>query len=139
MSVNNPPLPVLGHFCHKGPSHCPLPAVSLGLEITKFPYALEYQSLSVLHSFIKQVTEARKQNDIPGGNPMLANTYKLMANSFYRGSVINKDKHSQVVLSDNQMTVWPSQQDLIRVQLCTEEWDQAMRPVWFVKLDGFNK
>ena len=40
--------------------------------------------------------EERKRGDLPGGNPLQADLYKLVVNSTYGGLIQNKDKHGQI-------------------------------------------
>ena len=75
--------------------------IHMGYKITRVYRAWEYQSKAVLRPFVERVVAERKKGDLQGGNAMLANTYKLVGNSFYGGSLMCKDKHSQIQYSDS--------------------------------------
>ena len=79
--------------------------ISVGYKITKVYQAWEFRAAKCLKPFIDQVVYERRKGDVPGGNPLQANTYKLIGNSFYGGSVMNKDGHSDISYCSNLFEV----------------------------------
>ena len=79
--------------------------ISVGYKITKVYQAWEFRAAKCLKPFIDQVVYERRKGDIPGGNPLQANTYKLIGNSFYGGSVMNKDRHTDIAYYSNMFEV----------------------------------
>ena len=65
----------------------------------------EFQQKPVLHKFIDNVVEMRKAGDRDSGNKLLANMYKLLANSLYGGTIMNKDTHSTVNFTFDEWAV----------------------------------
>ena len=78
---------------------------SLGYKITRVYQVWEFRSGRCLKHFIDEVVHERRKGDMPNGNPLQANTYKLIGNSFYGGSVMNKDDHSDVCYCQNRYEV----------------------------------
>ena len=77
--------------------------IGVGMKVTEVYCVYEYACKKVLRSFVDKAVEARKRGDLPGGNPLDANTYKLLINSFYGGSIMNKDKHSETIFTGDKM------------------------------------
>ena len=79
--------------------------LSLGFKVTKVYQAWEFRAAKCLKPFIDKVVYERRKGDMLGGNPLQANTYKLLGNSFYGGSVMNKDHHSDICYCNNRFEV----------------------------------
>ena len=70
--------------------------LSLGYVIKKVYGVWEFNAKKCLKPFIDNIVKERQKADLPGGNEIQGQTYKLVGNSFYGGSVMNKDKHTSV-------------------------------------------
>lgn len=71
--------------------------LSLGYRILKVYKALEYTPLKCLKGFVDQVVALRREGDTGNGDPLLTEVAKLVLNSFYGSSLLNKDKHGETI------------------------------------------
>jgi hypothetical protein len=67
-----------------------------GLEVTKIHQVVEYIPLKCFEDFVKQVTEARREGDQDPSQSVKSDTMKLLGNSGYGSSIMNKEKHKKV-------------------------------------------
>ena len=79
--------------------------ITVGFKITKVYQVWEFRAKKCLKPFVDKVVLERRKGDMPGGDPLQANMFKLVGNSFYGGSVMNKDKHSNISYSDNKYEI----------------------------------
>lgn len=70
--------------------------LSKGYSVTKVYRLVEYKAQKCFGSFISKVVKLRRQGDSGQGDPLLTEVAKLVANSFYGSSLLNKDKHGKV-------------------------------------------
>ena len=78
---------------------------SIGIKITRVWRVWEFKKAHCFKPFVDQAVEERKKGDLPNGNSLLSEVYKLVVNSSYGGMIQNKDKHSQISFYTNDWDV----------------------------------
>ena len=68
-----------------------------GLEIKEIYELVEYCPRAVFKDFGESVSNARREGDADPNKKILADTSKLIGNSCYGKTIVNKDKHREVV------------------------------------------
>ena len=76
-----------------------------GLVVTKIYQVIQYNAQPTFASFAQSVTEARRQGDSDLSKQLLANTAKLVGNSFYGKTITDKTKHKNIVYTDDEKKV----------------------------------
>ena len=73
-----------------------------GLEVKKVYHFILYVPKRCFETFVNKITEKRQATDASGANTQIvANTMKLLGNSFYGKTLTNKRKHMKVSYVDN--------------------------------------
>jgi hypothetical protein len=67
-----------------------------GLAVTKIYQAVEYSPLKCFKSFVEDVAKARRDGDKDQSMSIIADTMKLIGNSAYGSSIMNKEKHTKI-------------------------------------------
>jgi hypothetical protein len=67
-----------------------------GLEVTKVYQVVEFTPSKCFENFVEQVTEARRRGDIDPTQSVFRDTMKLLGNSAFGSSIMNKEKHQKV-------------------------------------------
>jgi hypothetical protein len=73
-----------------------------GLIVTKIYQVVEYNPIRCFTSFVSQVTEARRDGDVDKSKLILADTMKLLGNSAFGSSIMNKEKHLNIQYAYNK-------------------------------------
>ena len=68
-----------------------------GLVITEIYQLVEYHPRALFRDFGESVSQARREGDADPNKKILADTSKLIGNSCYGKTIVNKDKHREVV------------------------------------------
>ena len=68
-----------------------------GLVITEIYELVEYRPRAVFKDFGESVSNARREGDADPSKKILADTSKLIGNSCYGKTIVNKDRHREVV------------------------------------------
>ena len=68
-----------------------------GLVITEIYELIEYHPRALFKEFGESVSQARREGDTDPNKKILADTSKLIGNSCYGKTIVNKDKHRDVV------------------------------------------
>ena len=76
-----------------------------GYKISKVYKALECMPVKCLKPFVDKVVELRRQGDSGEGDPLLTDIAKLVLNSFYGSSLLNKDKYGKTLFMRNAFDV----------------------------------
>ena len=66
-----------------------------GLKVTNVYQVIEYSRMACFKSFVKQVTEARREGDNQPSLSVMALLMKLIGNAAFGGTIMNKQKHKQ--------------------------------------------
>jgi hypothetical protein len=67
-----------------------------GLKVTKIYQVIEYNNPSfAFRSFVKSVTESRRQGDVDPSKSILADSMKLVGNAAFGSMIMNKAKHKK--------------------------------------------
>ena len=67
-----------------------------GMEVTKIYQVIEYNRMKCFQKFVKEVTEARRAGDEDKDLSIIADLNKLIGNSAYGSTIMNKLTHSDV-------------------------------------------
>ena len=67
-----------------------------GLVVTKVYQTFQYQPRKCYEVFGNSVSDARREGDVDSSKALLADTSKLVGNSFYGKTITNKEKHRNV-------------------------------------------
>jgi len=78
---------------------------SVGIKIIKVWKVWEFNSAPCFREFVDKAVQERKKGDLPDGNPLQADLYKLVVNAAYGGLIQNKDKHAELSFFTNQWDV----------------------------------
>lgn len=70
--------------------------ISHGLEVTKIYQTVEYDRQKCFKSFVRDVSDARRQGDVDPSKTILADTRKLEGNSAYGSTIMNQEKFQDV-------------------------------------------
>lgn len=70
--------------------------ISHGLEVTKIYQTVEYDRQKCFKSFVRDVSDARRQGDVDPSNTILADTRILEGNSAYGSTIMNQKKFQDV-------------------------------------------
>jgi hypothetical protein len=107
--------------------------LALGYTLRKVHMAVEYFPMKCFEAFVNKVVALRRQGDSGEGDPLLTEVAKLVANSFYGSSLLNKDKHGKVYFVNqwfhvckaiNQRTFMHADQqgeDLFQITACSRK------------------
>ena len=76
-----------------------------GLVVDKVYKVIEFERAPILKSFGDSVTEARRGGDTDSSQKLLANTAKLIGNSLYGKTIVDKTKHRKVGYSTDEAKV----------------------------------
>ena len=76
-----------------------------GLVVTKIYQVIQYNAQPTFAAFAQSVTEARRRGDVDPSKQLLANTAKLVSNSFYGKTITDKTKHKNIMYTDNEKKV----------------------------------
>ena len=76
-----------------------------GLVVDKVYKVIEFERAPILKSFGDSVTEARRGGDTDSSQKLLANTAKLIGNSLYGKTIVDKTKHKKVGYSTDEAKV----------------------------------
>ena len=68
-----------------------------GLVVSKVYQTFQYNPRKCYEAFGTSVSDARREGDIDSSKALLADTSKLVGNSFYGKTITNKEKHRNVV------------------------------------------
>ena len=82
-----------------------------GLEVTKIYQVAQYQKMRCFKNFVKQITDARRAGDADKDLSIIADLNKLIGNSAYGSTIMNKLKHSKVryIQGENQACLLANQ------------------------------
>ena len=67
-----------------------------GLRVTKVHQVVEYIPSKCFEEFVQQVTDARREGDHDPSQSVKRDTMKLLGNSAYGSSIMNKEKHKKI-------------------------------------------
>lgn len=70
--------------------------INHGLEITKIYQTVEYTPQRCFKSFVRDVSDARRQGDVDPSKAILADTRKLEGNSAYGSTIMNQENFQEV-------------------------------------------
>ncbi|XP_052693820.1 uncharacterized protein LOC128172088 [Crassostrea angulata] len=70
--------------------------INHGLEITKIYQTVEYTPQTCFKSFVRDVSDARRQGDVDPSKAILADTRKLEGNSAYGSTIMNQENFQEV-------------------------------------------
>lgn len=70
--------------------------ISHGLEVTKIYQTAEYDRQKFFKSFVRDVSDARRQGDVDPSKTILADTRILEGNSAYGSTIMNQEKFQDV-------------------------------------------
>ena len=72
-----------------------------GLEVKKIHQVLEFTPKACFRGFGEAVSEARRQGDVDATKAVLGDTMKLLGNSAYGKTLMNKEKHLDISICDS--------------------------------------
>ena len=78
--------------------------VDHGLEVTKVHQVVEYIPSKCFEEFVQQVTQARRKGDEDSTQSIRADTMKLLGNSAYGSSIMDKEKHLKIAYVKGENT-----------------------------------
>ena len=76
-----------------------------GLVVTKIYQVIQYNAQPTFSAFAQSITEARRQGDVDPLKQLLANTAKLVGNSFYGKTITDKTKHKNISYTDDETKI----------------------------------
>ena len=74
--------------------------IKMGLEVTRIYQVIEFTPRRCFHKFAENVSDDRRAGDRDPDMQVIADTSKLIGNSVYGYSVMNKDKHTSIAFCD---------------------------------------
>ena len=74
-----------------------------GLEVSRIYQVIEFERAAILKPFGESVTEARRAGDIDTAQQLLASTAKLIGNSLYGKTIVDKTKHRNVTYTTDEV------------------------------------
>ena len=78
--------------------------LQMGLVVTKIHRLVQYTQKKSFNSFVQSAVDARKQGDENPNSSVVAETMKLLANSFYDYQIIDRSRHTVTkYLTDEKM------------------------------------
>ena len=70
--------------------------LSHGLVVSNIYTALEFTPKKCFVDFVNTVTQGRRQGDLDNDKKMLASMYKMVGNTAYGSTLLNKEKHKKI-------------------------------------------